>query len=111
MTVLDSRVLDPATASQREDVDPRHPAVRLSALFDEGTFRPLTDENDGSGALAGAGRVEGLPVVAFASDPRIQGGAMGTAGCEAIVGAYDHAVRERLPIIGLWHSEIGRAHV
>jgi acetyl-CoA/propionyl-CoA carboxylase carboxyl transferase subunit len=45
-----------------------------------------------------------MPVVAFASDPRIQGGAMGAAGCEHIVHAYDHAVRERLPIIGLWHS-------
>src|SRR4051794_20100088 len=45
-----------------------------------------------------------MPVVAFASDPRFQGGAMGSAGCEHIVHAYDHAVRERLPIIGLWHS-------
>ena len=72
-------------------------------LFDEGSLRPLTEEDD-SGALAGAGRIEGMPVVAFASDPRVQGGAMGSAGCEAIVHAYDHAVRERLPIIGLWHS-------
>jgi acetyl-CoA/propionyl-CoA carboxylase carboxyl transferase subunit len=72
-------------------------------LFDEGSLRPLSEEDD-SGALAGVGRVEGMPVVAFASDPRIQGGAMGSAGCEAIVHAYDHAVRERLPIIGLWHS-------
>ncbi|GAB2861954.1 acyl-CoA carboxylase subunit beta [Actinoallomurus bryophytorum] len=108
MTVVDSRT----PASSAEEIpaqvevappDPRDPRVRLDALFDEGSLRPLTEEDD-SGALAGVGRIEGMPVVAFASDPRIQGGAMGSAGCEHIVHAYDHAVRERLPIIGLWHS-------
>ncbi|GAA3926252.1 acyl-CoA carboxylase subunit beta [Actinomadura viridis] len=103
MTVLDNRVPAPASG-RREETGPRHPRARLSALFDEGSLRPLGDEDDGSGVLAGLGRIEGLPVVAFASDPRVQGGAMGTAGCEAIVAAYDHAVRERLPIVGLWHS-------
>ncbi|GAA2414063.1 acyl-CoA carboxylase subunit beta [Actinomadura vinacea] len=102
MTVLDNRVLAPAAGPG--EADPRHPRVRLSALFDEGAFRPLGEEDDGSGTLAGIGRIEGLPVVAFASDPRVQGGAMGMAGCEAIVAAHDLAVRERLPIIGLWHS-------
>jgi acetyl-CoA/propionyl-CoA carboxylase carboxyl transferase subunit len=106
VTVVDSRTTAPATTEiAPEDValDPRDPRVRLEALFDEGTLRLLTDE-DTSGALAGVGRIEGMPVVAFASDPRIQGGAMGSAGCDAMVHAYDHAVRERLPIIGLWHS-------
>jgi acetyl-CoA/propionyl-CoA carboxylase carboxyl transferase subunit len=103
VTVLDNRVVSPAPTATAE-LDPRHPRLRLLALFDDGTFRPLNDEDDGSGVLAGSGRVEGLPVVAFASDPRIQGGAMGMAGCQAIVAAYDHAVRERLPIVGLWHS-------
>ncbi|MEU6038172.1 carboxyl transferase domain-containing protein [Actinomadura sp. NPDC047616] len=107
MTVLDNRVVDPAATADQQEADPRHPRTRLTALFDEGTFRPLAGapgEDDDSGVLAGHGRVEGLPVVAFASDPRFQGGAMGTAGCEAIVAAYDLAVRERLPIVGLWHS-------
>ena len=104
MTVLDNRVAGPAPAAQQEELDPRHPRLRLQALFDDGTFRPLTDENDRSGVLAALGRIEGLPVVAFASDPRIQGGAMGMAGCQAIVAAYDHALRERLPIVGVWHS-------
>src|SRR6266536_3871310 len=43
-------------------------------------------------------------MVAFASDPRVQGGAMGTAGCAAIVRAYDTAVARGEPVIGLWHS-------
>jgi acetyl-CoA/propionyl-CoA carboxylase carboxyl transferase subunit len=105
VTVLDTGILSPtAPAPTEEAADPRHPRVRLTALFDDGSFRALSNEKDKSGALVGVGRIEGLPVVAFASDPRIQGGAMGMAGCEAIVMAYDHAIRERLPIIGLWHS-------
>ncbi|MBA9004433.1 acyl-CoA carboxylase subunit beta [Thermomonospora cellulosilytica] len=103
MTVLENRVAGPAPAPQ-EEIDPRHPRLRLETLFDDGSFRPLTDEDDRSGVLAGVGRIEGLPVVAFASDPRVQGGAMGMAGCQHIVSAYDHAVRERLPIVGVWHS-------
>jgi acetyl-CoA/propionyl-CoA carboxylase carboxyl transferase subunit len=106
VTVVDSRTTAPAVEKlppQEVAPDPRDPRLRLEALFDEGSLRLLTEE-DTSGALAGVGRVEGMPVVAFASDPRIQGGAMGSVGCEAIVHAYDHAVRERLPVIGLWHS-------
>jgi len=86
--------------------DPRNPRSRLKALFDPGTLRPLTreDTEDADGALAGAGSIQGTAAVAFASDPRVQGGAMGTAGCAAIVAAYDAAVARRVPVIGLWHS-------
>ncbi|MQA85600.1 MAG: acyl-CoA carboxylase subunit beta [Streptosporangiales bacterium] len=103
MTVLDNAVLGQQVAPQ---ADPRDPQVRLQALFDDGTLRPLTapHDRDDSGMLAGLGRVEGVPVVGFASDPRIQGGALGSAGCEVIVQAYDAALRERVPIVGLWHS-------
>ena len=45
-----------------------------------------------------------MPAVAFASDPRVQGGAMGADGCAAIVTAYDHAIAIGAPVIGLWHS-------
>lgn len=106
MTVVDSRTPTSAESempSEEPPPDPRDPRTRLGALFDEGSLRLLTEEDD-SGALAGVGRVEGMPVVAYASDPRVQGGAMGAEGCDHIVHAYDHAVRERLPIIGLWHS-------
>ena len=54
--------------------------------------------------VAGVGLVHGAGAVAFASDPRVQGGAMGTAGCAAIVGAYTEAVSRGVPIVGLWHS-------
>jgi acetyl-CoA/propionyl-CoA carboxylase carboxyl transferase subunit len=42
--------------------------------------------------------------VAFASDSRVQGGAMGSAGCAAIVAAYQEAMSRGVPIVGLWHS-------
>ncbi|GGK82505.1 putative propionyl-CoA carboxylase beta chain 6 [Sphaerisporangium melleum] len=102
MTVLDNEVAGPPSVT--EPPDPRDPHIRLSALFDEGTIHLLSPADDRSGALAAMGRVEGTPVVAFASDARVQGGAMGGAGCEHIVHAYDVAVRERVPIVGLWHS-------
>ncbi|MEU8249980.1 carboxyl transferase domain-containing protein [Nonomuraea sp. NPDC048916] len=101
MTVLDNRVV--TSGSDQEPVDPRDPVVRLSALLDEGSLRLITPE-DKSGVLAAMGRVEGVPVVAFCSDARFQGGAMGSEGCEHIVHAYDVAVRERVPVIGIWHS-------
>ncbi len=62
----------------------RDPRARLAALLDEGTLAEITARDD-SGVLAATGQVDGTKVVAFASDPRVQGGAMGTAGCAAIV--------------------------
>jgi acetyl-CoA/propionyl-CoA carboxylase carboxyl transferase subunit len=104
VTVLENPLVSSAPSSDAaKPADSRDPRVRLLALFDEGSLRLLTDE-DNSGALAGVGRIEGMPVVAFASDPRVQGGAMGGAGCAHIVLAYEHAIRERLPIVGVWHS-------
>ncbi|MEU8381609.1 carboxyl transferase domain-containing protein [Streptosporangium sp. NPDC048865] len=101
MTVLENTAV--SEGSEQDPVDPRDPQARLSALFDEGSLR-LISPVDRSGILAATGRVEGVPVVAFASDPRVQGGAMGGEGCEHIVHAYDVAVRERVPVIGIWHS-------
>jgi acetyl-CoA/propionyl-CoA carboxylase carboxyl transferase subunit len=82
---------------------PRDPEVRLEALFDSGSLVLLTPA-DASGVLAGVGAIDGMPAVAFASDPRIQGGAMGADGCAAVVTAYDHAIEIGAPVIGLWHS-------
>ena len=101
MTVLDNRTV--TEDSEQEPVDPRDPSVRLGHLLDEGSIRPISPE-DKSGVLAVTGRIEGVPVVAFCSDARVQGGAMGAEGCEHIVHAYDVAVRERVPVIGIWHS-------
>jgi acetyl-CoA/propionyl-CoA carboxylase carboxyl transferase subunit len=86
-----------------ETVDFRDPQVRLRALLDPGTLR-LLQPRDSSGVLTARGEVEGTPVVAFATDATRMGGAMGTEGCRHIVDTIDAAVRERVPVIGLWHS-------
>jgi acetyl-CoA/propionyl-CoA carboxylase carboxyl transferase subunit len=84
---------------------PRDPRERLAVLFDPGTLELLpADGEERSGVVAGVGLVHGAGAVAFASDPRVQGGAMGSAGCAAIVGAYTEAVSRGVPIVGLWHS-------
>jgi acetyl-CoA/propionyl-CoA carboxylase carboxyl transferase subunit len=84
---------------------PRDPVARLSALFDEGTMEALTSVAvEGSGAVAASGLIDGSGAVAFASDPRVQGGAMGSEGCAVIVAAYEEAMARGVPIIGLWHS-------
>ena len=81
----------------------RDPEVRLEALFDPGSVRLLTP-HDSSGEVAAVGTIDGMTAVAFASDPRVQGGAMGSEGCAAIVAAYDEALAQGAPVIGLWHS-------
>jgi acetyl-CoA/propionyl-CoA carboxylase carboxyl transferase subunit len=94
----------PAVPAGAADAQPaRDPQSRLEALFDAGSLELLKPADD-SGTLAGTGSIGGVRAVAFASDPRIQGGAMGSAGCELIVAAYEHAVQTGAPIIGLWHS-------
>jgi acetyl-CoA/propionyl-CoA carboxylase carboxyl transferase subunit len=110
VTVLDSRIQPeagsrPAGTGGQSAPAPmsRNPEDRLAALFDPGTVRLLTSHDD-SGAVAACGQIDGMLAVAFASDPRVQGGAMSTAGCAAIVAAHEEAVAQGAPVIGLWHS-------
>ena len=95
----------PAPASSSRVPAPlgRDPQARLEALFDPGTVQLLLPADD-SGILAAQGAIDGMTAVAFASDPRVQGGAMGSAGCAAVVTAYDQAIELGAPVIGLWHS-------
>ena len=81
----------------------RDPEVRLEALFDPGSVRLLTP-HDKSGAVAATGTIDGMTAIAFASDPRVQGGALGSEGCAAIVTAYEEALVQGAPVLGLWHS-------
>jgi acetyl-CoA/propionyl-CoA carboxylase carboxyl transferase subunit len=99
-------VVSESPAAERVDMPlPRDPITRLEALFDEGTMSLLTAvPHEGTGAVAAAGLVDGSGAVAFASDPRVQGGAMGVEGCAVIVSAYDEAIARGVPVIGLWHS-------
>jgi acetyl-CoA/propionyl-CoA carboxylase carboxyl transferase subunit len=84
-------------------VDYRDPEVRLRALFDRASLRTISGRDD-SGVLSARGQIDGASVIAFATDATKMGGAMGTEGCRHIVEAIDLAVRERVPVVGLWHS-------
>ncbi len=91
-----------ATVTEPE-LDPRSPHARLTAFFDDGVFTLITPEDD-RGVVAAVGRTHGTHVVAFATDPTVQGGAMGSEGCRAIVTAYDRAFADSSPVVGLWYS-------
>ncbi|WP_190812415.1 acyl-CoA carboxylase subunit beta [Saccharopolyspora pogona] len=96
-----------AVASRPEIVqqqrDPRDPEVRLDQLLDPESIEPL-HPRDNSGMFAVRGRVDGTKVVVYCSDATKMGGALGAEGCGHIVDAIDVAVRERCPVIGVWHS-------
>jgi acetyl-CoA/propionyl-CoA carboxylase carboxyl transferase subunit len=82
-------------------VDERAPGTRLESLCDKGSLIPLIA---GDGTLVATGTLDGTDAVLFATDPRVQGGAMASDGCAAIVNAYAIARDRHLPIVGLWQS-------
>jgi acetyl-CoA/propionyl-CoA carboxylase carboxyl transferase subunit len=84
------------------EIDPRDPVLRLEKLFDPGTLELLWPRDD-SGVVAARGRIDGNTAVSFCTDATVMGGAMGSAGCRLIVDTIDLAVRERVPVLGLWH--------
>jgi acetyl-CoA/propionyl-CoA carboxylase carboxyl transferase subunit len=86
-----------------ESLDPRDPLLRLATFFDDGTVE-LLHERDKSGVLAAGGTVNGVRTIAFCTDGTVMGGAMGVDGCKHIVDAYDTAIEEQSPIVGIWHS-------
>src|SRR4051794_19586201 len=103
MTTLADRPRSDVASSDAEATDPRDPELRLTCLFDHDTMAPLRPR-DTSGAFAARGRIDGAKVVAYCTDATMSGGAMGSEGCRHIVEAIDTAIRERTPVIGLWHS-------
>jgi acetyl-CoA/propionyl-CoA carboxylase carboxyl transferase subunit len=56
------------------------------------------------GVVVATGTIRGAHVVAFATDPAVQGGALGVEGCAAISRATDLALLRGIPVIGIWHS-------
>nr|WP_204332248.1 carboxyl transferase domain-containing protein [Geodermatophilus sabuli] len=64
----------------------------------------LLAPRDASGVAAARGTVAGRAVIAYCTDATVMGGAMGLHGCRHVVDAIDTAVRDRLPVVGIWHS-------
>ncbi|MFC4535473.1 acyl-CoA carboxylase subunit beta [Sphaerisporangium dianthi] len=84
-------------------IDVRDPAHRLETLLDAGSQTPFGDPACGEVRTV-RGRVGGAPVVAYCTNAALMGGAIGSAGSRRIAEAIHTAVRDRCPVIGLWHS-------
>ena len=93
----------PGKVKLPRDQDPRNPNFRLQELLDPGSVELITPDDD-SGMLAAVGTINGCRVVAFCSDATVMGGAMGVQGCDVVVQAYERAMIDRVPILGIWHS-------
>lgn len=87
----------------RRELDYREPQVRLAKLLDEDSIVELHPV-DSSGVQAVRGRINGAKVVVYCTDGTRMGGAMGYEGCVHIVDAIETALRDRCPVLGLWHS-------
>jgi acetyl-CoA/propionyl-CoA carboxylase carboxyl transferase subunit len=103
MTTVTTQPASPKAPKPPREEDPRNPNHRLAAFFDPGSVE-LISLDDGSGMLAATGTVDGAHVVAFCSDATVMGGAMGDAGCQVVVDAYERALADGVPVVGLWHS-------
>lgn len=79
----------------------RDPIDRLEALLDTETLL-ITDKGDA--VVCGRGRVDGVAVAAFATDPEVQGGALDAGSCQAIARTIERAAQEGSAVVGLWHS-------
>jgi acetyl-CoA/propionyl-CoA carboxylase carboxyl transferase subunit len=85
------------------ETDVRDPLLRLSQLFDENRCE-LLNPDDGAEVRAATGRVNGARVIAYCTDATRMGGALGAVGGRRIVEAIELAVRQRCPVVGIWHS-------
>jgi acetyl-CoA/propionyl-CoA carboxylase carboxyl transferase subunit len=85
------------------ELDYRDPVARITQLFDNGDCEFLNPDGDAEVRTA-AGRVNGGRVIAYCTDATRMGGALGASGSRRIVEAIEVAVRERCPIVGIWHS-------
>ncbi len=94
-------LVEPATAPAPRiaPVAAAQARARLQALLDHATEIEHAD-----GVVVARGFVGNTAVLAFASDPTVQGGALGSEGCRAIAAVTDRAVAEGCPVIGVWHS-------
>jgi acetyl-CoA/propionyl-CoA carboxylase carboxyl transferase subunit len=75
----------------------------LTAVADPGSLAPI-DAYDGCGASAATATLCGRPVVLYATDGAVRGGALGSKACDCIVGAIRYGVESDLPVVGLWSS-------
>jgi acetyl-CoA/propionyl-CoA carboxylase carboxyl transferase subunit len=99
----------PAIEPRRVSVDRArtHPVDNLQLLVDRGSLRLAWPRG---GILVGSGLIHGSPARVFATDPSIYGGTLGIGECDGIVATIEAAVKDKVPVIGVWHSGGARLH-
>lgn len=96
---------------------------RILALLDEGTFQEYDmfiqheakdfgmegKELPGDGVITGTGKIMGKPVCIYAQDFTVAGGSLGYMHAKKITKMMDHALKMRVPLIGI--NDSGGARV
>jgi acetyl-CoA carboxylase carboxyltransferase component len=98
-----------ADVSMREDATraaAERPLDRMRLLFDPGSLRllPAVEADRPLSVRTAVGTVHGGPVVGYAQDSRVGGGAVGTAEAETVVRAMDRARGLRAPVVAFLES-------
>ncbi len=89
--------------------------VRILALLDEGSFHEFdlfveheeqnfgmsTKELPGDGVITGTGTIGGAPVCIYAQDFTVMGGSLGLKHARKITKIMDHALKMKIPCIGI----------
>ena len=104
MTLLEQPVILASTAPAGAPAGIPHAAATLAIARLHVLLDTATTQLQAPGVVVMSGSISGTPLIAFATDPTEQGGALGVEGCRAIAQATELAVRRGIPIVGIWHS-------
>ena len=75
-----------------------HPII--DSIVDSGSFFEI-GRNWGKSMITGLARLNGVPIMLFAENPRVYGGAWTTDGCRKLIRALDLASTFHLPVVHL----------
>lgn len=78
----------------------------LTSLFDEDSFTSISPYT-GMGVAAGCGQIDGGLAYGFMQDVSVKSGAICKASAQKIVKAYQAAVKNGAPVIGIYDSKGG----
>lgn len=98
-------------AEMEQNVPDSDARKRLTALFDEGSFRELDKfvSTDGElcSVVAGYGTVFGATAYAYAQDVSVKGGAVNKSAAMKIKKIYDLAAKNGAPVVSVFDSKGG----
>lgn len=112
-----------ATAEKRHEQGKMTARERIDYLVDQGTFQEIDFWSDtfrhgetgevivpGDGVIAGWGEVNGRPIYVWAQDATLLEGSMAEVHMAKIVRVMEKALKERVPIVGIYDSVGLRLH-